>query len=452
LNYQPIALISTHLLNYMFAKTTLLLSIFGLLTTISLAQDTLSYDACVTVALENNYGIMIAKNEQDIASNNATPGNADLLPKLAVNGGVTGGVSNVNQQFLTQNDKTTIRGAKSFTETGSLDLTYNIYQGNTRINNLRNLRIQSHLSELETKNKIEETMLSIAQKYYEVAGIQANVNLIEDVLEVSNERFQRVEYKYQYGDALKIDVLNAEVNLNSDSVKYMTVVRNLTQVKKDLKILMGEEPSSNFAVNTEVKFITDLDREALKSELIEGNTLLLLADGKITKAEYNLAISKGRRHPILSTQLSYGLRGSQNDAGFLSSSVSSGLTAGLNLTFDIFDGNKKNITIQNSAIELDNSKKLKSEQELILIRDLENAWSAYTFQLNVLRLQTRNIETNKLNFERSAELYSFGQLTSTQYREAQINYLTARFDFIVSTASAKIEEIRLLRLSGQIIQ
>lgn len=436
----------------MFSKTKFLLLLFIIIGTISSAQDTLTYEACVATALENNYGILIAKNEQEIASNKATAGNADLLPKLAVNGGLTGSVSNVDQQFVTQSDKTQIRGAKSFGENASLDLTYNIYQGNTRINNLRNLRIQSHLSELETKNKIEETMLSIAQKYYQVAGVQANLLLLEDVLEVSNGRFQRVEYKYQYGDALKVDVLNAEVNLNTDSVNYMTVVRNLKQVKKDLKVLMGVDPTADFAVDTSVEFITDLDREALKSELVENNTLLLLADGNITKAQYNLAISRGNRHPVLSTNVSYGIRGSQNDAGILSSNFSNGLSAGVNLTFDIFDGNKKNITIQNSNIQLDNSKKLKSEQELSLTRDLENAWSEYTFQLNVLRLQARNIETNKLNFDRSAELYSFGQLTSTQYREAQINYLTARYDLIVSTANAKIEEIRLLRLSGRMIQ
>jgi outer membrane protein len=436
----------------MSVRLSILLFILTFLSPILQAQDTLTYESCVKTALESNYGILIAQNNQQIASNNATAGNADLLPKLTANGGAQAGVSNVNQQFVTQDDKTEIRGAQSTSENASLDLTYNIYQGNTRINKLKDLRIQSHLSELDTKNKIEETMLSIGLKYYQVAGIQANVSLMEDVLEVSNARFRRVEYKYQYGDALKIDVLNAEVNLNSDSIKYMKVNRNLEQIKKDLMVLMGQEPRADFAVDISVEFITDLDRETLKSELTENNTLLLLADGTITQAQYNLAIAKGRRHPVLSTQVSYGWKASQSEAGILTSNSSNGLTAGLNLTFDIFDGNKKNISIQNSTIQIDNSQKQKAAQELTLNRDLENAWSEYTYQLNVLRLQQRNIETNRLNFERSAELYSFGQLTSTQYREAQINYLTARYDFIVSTASAKVEEIKLLRLSGRLIQ
>ena len=418
---------------------------------VSNAQDTLSYEKCVKIALESNYGILIARSNQAIASNNATAGNVDLLPKLAVNGGVKGSFNHVKQQFVSQ-EENTINGAINSSQNASVDLSYNIYEGNTRVNSLKSLRIQSHLSELDTKNKIEETMVLIGQKYFEVLGIQANVRLTEDVLEVSQKRFVRVDYKYQYGDALKIDVLNAEVNLNSDSVSYLVVNRNLKQSKKDLMVLMGQNPSSNFQVGSSVEFISDLELEDLKNDLIINNTMLLLNDDKISQAQYDLSIAKGRRMPVLSTGLSYGLQSSQSESGIVSSNSLRGLSAGVNLTFNLFDGDKKNIKIQNSTIELDISEKRKQENEIRLTRDLENAWSDYKYQINVLRLQERNITTNKLNFERSEEMYNFGQLTSIQFREAQVNYLTARFDYIMSTATAKIEEIRLLRLSGRLVE
>lgn len=416
------------------------------------AQDTLTYDQCVQVALENNYGILIAKENQEIASNNAKVGNADLLPKVSLNAGANGSLNNVTQQFVTESDKTTINGARSTSQNANLNVNYNLYQGKTRINNLKSLRIQSTMSELDTKNTIEETMVLIGQAYFEVAGQQANVNLLTDVLNVSRERFERTEYKYQYGDAVKIDVLNAEVNLNSDSIRYMTAVRSLTQAKKNLTILMGQTPNDAFGVSLDISFLDDLDRDVLKSELETNNTLLQLSDAEITKSQYDLAIARGNRTPILSTNLGYGINTSQNDAGVLKSNLQNGLNAGLTLTWDIFDGNKRNIQVQNATIQKSITENRKEDQKLQLTRDLENAWSEYTFQLSVIRLQERNIETNRLNFERSEEMYSFGQLTSTQYREAQINYLQARYDFIVSNATAKVEEIKLLRLSGRLIQ
>ena len=416
------------------------------------AQDTLTYEQCVEVALENNWGILIARDNQVIASNSAKAGNANMHPKVSLNAGLNGSLTNVTQQFVTENDKNTIDGARSTSENASLDVSYNLYQGKTRINNLKNLRIQSTMSELDTKNTIEETMLLIGQAYYEVAGQQANLTLLEDVLKVSSERFKRTEYKYQYGDAVKIDVLNAEVNLNSDSIKYMTASRSLSQAKKNLTVLMGQEPNENFGVSIKVQFMTDLDRESLKSDLVSNNTVLQLSDAQITKAQYDLAIARGNRTPILGARVGYGINASQNDAGVLKSNLANGLNAGLTLTWDIYDGNKKNIQIQNATIQQHISEKKKEDQKLKLTRDLENAWSEYTFQLSVIRLQKRNIETNRLNFERSEEMYNFGQLTSTQYREAQINFLQARYDYIVSNATAKLEELKLLRFSGRLVQ
>ncbi len=416
------------------------------------SQDTLTYETCVQTALENNHGILIIKNKQQIAKNNATAGNVNLLPKLSLNAGVNGGLTNVNQQFITQKEANEVRGAQATSENASLNLSYMLYQGNTRTNQLKKLRVQSQVSELETKQKIEETMVAIGQIYYQIASTQAQVSLSTEVLGVSHERFVRIKYKYEYGSALKIDLLNAEVSLNADSVNYMLVNRTVNQLKQDLMVVMGQSPRTDYFVDGTTSFLSLLDRESLKSALEKNNTALRLSEGKITTAQYNLAIAKGRRHPVLSSELAYGWQGSQSDAGILKSNTSNGLNGGLRLTFDLFDGKKKEIQVQNSRLQLHSAQQGLKQQNLSLNRELENLWATYIFQLNLLRLQTRNSETNRLNFERSKELFDFGQLTATQYREAQVNYLTARYNLIVSNTSAKIAEINLLRLSGQLVK
>ena len=45
------------------------------------AQDTLSLDEALVTALENNFSISLARNEQKISSINNTPGNAGMLPE-----------------------------------------------------------------------------------------------------------------------------------------------------------------------------------------------------------------------------------------------------------------------------------------------------------------------------------------------------------------------------------
>ena len=423
-----------------------------LLNLVCFGQDSLSYEACVGIALKNNYDILIAVDNQEIASNSATVGNAGLLPTVTLDGGVNGSINNVTQQFITETDDTKFTGAKSTSQNARLGITYNIYQGNTRLNRLKNLRIQSKWSELQTKSTVEETMVLVGNFFFQLVGFQENLHLQQDILDVSNERFQRVSYQYEFGNALKIDVLNAEVNLNSDSLRFLQAKNNLFKAQQNLLVAMGSNDSLSVVVDNDISFLTDLDKQTLKSELETQNTYLLLADNKITQSQLNASIASGQMAPVIGSNLSYGINNQQSETGIVSSNLSHGLNAGITLSFDLYDGNKKRIAKQNAIIQTKISEKERDNTSLTLNKDLENSWYEYSYQMSVIRLQKRNIATNKANFDRSTELFQFGQITSTQYREAQINYLQSRFDFILSHTVAKIEELKLLQLSGRLIE
>ena len=55
--------------------------------TIGLSQELLTKDEAIRLALENNYGIKIAKNNVEIAKNNASIYNSGFLPNVSANAG-----------------------------------------------------------------------------------------------------------------------------------------------------------------------------------------------------------------------------------------------------------------------------------------------------------------------------------------------------------------------------
>ena len=55
------------------------------------------------------------------------------------------------------------------------------------------------------------------------------------------------------------------------------------------------------------------------------------------------------------------------------------------------------------------------------------------------------------NFTRSEELFKNGQITGTEFREAQLNLLNAEVQLYLSQVSAKLAEYELMRLSGSLI-
>ena len=83
---------------------------------------------------------------------------------------------------------------------------------------------------------------------------------------------------------------------------------------------------------------------------------------------------------------------------------------------------------------------------------MENNYQAYKNSLFVLKVQQKNLQPAQLNFNRTKELYDLGQVTTTQFREAQLNLIYAKNNILSAKYDAKINEIQLLRLSGKLLE
>ena len=69
----------------------------------------------------------------------------------------------------------------------------------------------------------------------------------------------------------------------------------------------------------------------------------------------------------------------------------------------------------------------------------------------VLDLESSSLEAAKLNFKRTQELYHLGQVTTTQFREAQLNLIRAKSSMSWAKYEAKLNEIILMKLSGRLL-
>jgi len=88
---------------------------------------------------------------------------------------------------------------------------------------------------------------------------------------------------------------------------------------------------------------------------------------------------------------------------------------------------------------------------LNLDRNVNNAWNIYQTALFVMEAERTNLRTNQLNFDRTVEQYGFGQITSIEFRQAQINLLNAELNFNQAKYSATIAELALFQLSGDLM-
>lgn len=415
----------------------------------------------VAMMLENNFGIKLANNNLEVAENNTDILNSGYLPSVFFLGGANFDRTNTNVDFGgALNQDGTVRpdvvidGAETTRYNASINMDYTLFDGLGRYYNFKQLKEQYNLTELQARETIENTMVQLFSVYYEVARIEENLNVLQEALEISRNREKRAEYQFEYGQVNKLEVLNAQVDIVTDSINIMTSRQDLRNVQRDLNVVLARELEDFRRADTTVTFVSDILIDSYIEKASGNNVSLLQINQDILITDYQIKQAKGLFLPTIGLTGSYGWNQSINPASaFFPSTTnkSNTLAVGANLRWNLFDGGSSVIGYKNAKIALDSQQLLKEQLEQQVYRDISNARGNYTNALAIYRLQAQNVATTQANFERSEERLKLGQITSIEFRQAQLNLLNALTTKNAAKYTAKLAELQLLQLTGQLL-
>lgn len=415
------------------------------------AQQILTKKEALKITLENNYGIKIAANNLAIAKNNTAIFNTNRLPTISASSGAN--YRSDNQKITRQdNSVTEVDGAVTKSYNASLNLNYTIFDGLGRKYNYEVLKETYNLSEIQAKETIENTYLQLFTLYFQIARLSENNNNLKEALNISKQRLERAKYKNLYGQSTKLELLNAEVDVNNDSIALINSKQQYLNAKRSLNIVLGKQKGVDYEVETVVTFNQILNFDELLIKAKATNVLLKKTEKNLAISKFNIKINSASYLPRVGLTSSYGWNKSQNPAtSFLAQSSSNGLNAGLNLTWNIFDGGSTKTRVANSKIAVENQQILLQQQHETLENTLKNTWSLYNNKLFVLRAQEKNVISSQNNFDRTKERYNLGQVTSIEFRQAQINFINSKTAYNNTKFDAKLIELELLQLSGELL-
>ena len=123
--------------------------------TFSKAQELLTPENAVALAISKNFDIVIAKNEADIAKINNNKATAGMLPRINVTTGDVFNLSNINQKFTTgQEVKKNWVPVNSFN--AGLNLNWTIFDRLKMFATKSSLAAFQFLGEIQEKNQIKK--------------------------------------------------------------------------------------------------------------------------------------------------------------------------------------------------------------------------------------------------------------------------------------------------------
>ena len=376
------------------------------------AQKELTISEAIETTLENNLDIKISKNIEEISKNNTSILNNNYLPSIQIGSEINKITQNI--EIETPNGISgSLNDTKTDNNSAMLSLNYDLIDASGRKYNYRKSKELYSKTKLEVRDIIENTILQLYTIYFELSRLREQQNLIIKSLGISKKRLERKLLEFEYGQSNNLEVLNAEVDMNNDSIRLLNTMKKLVNTQSDLNLIMNYQSADNYLTNTNISFLDDSEISKLYANGIKNNTTFLIQEKEVILSKINQKINRFSYLPSLGLIGSYGWNESINDNpyAFYNKSVSDGFSAGINLRWDIFRGGKKIVANKNSKLNVANSEIIKENTILKLKNELKNAYDTHFNNLYILKVQKKNVETNKDNFERNLEKYNIGSIS-----------------------------------------
>ncbi len=419
---------------------------------LSNGQDKLTVNDAVKLALENNLDIKISENQNEILKNNASFLNSGYLPRVSSRVGFN--KSNQNIEIETPNNLSgKLDNMKSENSFSNVSIEYILFDNNGRKFNYKKSKELSNRSGLEVKEVIENTLLQLYTVFYEVCRLSEEKDIVKSSLEISKSRLERNKIKFDFGQSTKLELLNAEVDVNTDSIRYLNAVKNLSNAKRDLNLVMNVDLNSDYILDKEIVYNSTENIINFYDNASKNNTKLKIYAKSVEISDFELKSIRSTYLPTVGLNGSYDWNESINDNpyAFFNKNIYDGISGGINLRWDIFNQGKRITANKNAKVMLENSKIEKEKAYLMFQKELNNSYETYNNNLFILEVQEQSLNTSNNNFLRNLEKYDIGIVSSIEFRNAQLNLLNAKLSRNTARYEAKLSELYFLKISGRII-
>lgn len=418
-----------------------------------MAQELYDLNRCVEIALRNNYEIRIVQNEQQIAEQNVTIGNAGYLPVFNLGSDYSGVWNNLNHQYPANGGEVE-KNNNTLNQTVNVGINMNwtLFDGLNIQTNHQRLKELQQIGELNTRLAIDNLIADIAAEYYNYIRHTSQLENLLASLKLSKDRLRIVESRYSIGSMSRLDLQQARVDFNADSSMVVRQKELLFATGVRLNQLMGMQDVEHpfLPIDTFIAMKEIGGKEDLWQYVEAQNLALLLSEKNMILSKLDLKNLQSINYPYLRLNAGYGYSHYRYQTSAYNKQDQLGLNYGVTMGMTLFDGMNRSRQQKNARIEIENRKLAHDNITLSLKSDFANIWMAYQNNLALISLEKENTVTAKELYENAIDQYKLGTLSGIELREAQNSLLVAEERLLLAQYNTKLCEISLMQISGNL--
>jgi len=312
---------------------------------------------------------------------------------------------------------------------------------------LKNIK---QLSDMMLRDTILNTTVNVISTYYDLINQAEQIKAQKGAIVISRTQLQYANDKFNVGRASKLDVLNAQVNLNTDTATLLQDIQQFKAGKIRLNQMMIRDLQTDFSVSDTIIVDESLKLADIINNAQTQNPAILSAEINKRLSEINLRQIKATRYPQIGVNGGYAWTHSKTPAGFTRMQDLHGINYGITASINIFDGLNQWRKERNAKLQIDNAEIDSKQTKLDVEAQINNLFVSYLSGLDLVKLGQSNVTIAKRNLEISLDKYKLGNITPLEIREAQRNYLDAQSKFFAAQYQSKLAEITLKQITNTI--
>lgn len=413
------------------------------------AQDLLTLEEAVEIALENNYDIRLAKNDLKSDSLGVSPGFAGMLPRIFAQASTNNSTQNISQT-RSSGEVIELDNAKNKNLSYGVGLDWTIFDGLGMFARYDQLKELEKLGKAQLQSTLLNRVSDVMITYYDLVQHQQQLAALDSTLVISRQRVELADNRFTIGKASKLEVLNAQVDLNTDKTEHVRQSEVYANTKIRFNEILARDPETDFKVSDEVLIASNLELAELEQLATSQNPELQAQLISKRISELELKQLKGNRYPRISASTGYNFSDSESSLGFTTKNNAQGWNYGFSASIDIFNGSNQNRNEKIAKLQIENSTLAIAQQSQTIKTQLHTAFQTYQTNLSLIDLETSNKEIAKENLDITLAKYKIGTIPTIEFRTAQLNYIRATLRMANAIYQAKLSEITLKQLAGSL--
>jgi outer membrane protein TolC len=416
----------------------------------SIAQSTYDLQTLIDKVLSENYQVKIVRNQEQMASNNNTLGNAGFLPDVSVQGSSSVNVNN-RQEELTSGDVNDFNNNKTTSLNALATVNWTVFDGFRMFARRDKLGYLQEIGALETKYLIEQTIADVATLYYRLVTEQQRLANTNKAMQVSAFRLKLEKKKSEVGSGNALRYNQALVDYQTDSMDVIRQHQVIRSLEISINQIINQSPLQRIVPADEtIPLATVENLEQLTTKSLKTNFNLQIDRLQELISETDLRSSQANRYPTINLYGQYSYSTQNYNTGTIQSLQNMGPQAGIQVRMNLFNGGNINREVRNARLAAANAALNSASATRIIESLVTDRYFRFTTLSQLLSIAQNNVEAAEKSLTVATMQLEQGSIDGYNFRLTQLSVINARHAVTEIEYSLKTTEIELNKLSGDL--